>query len=152
MNDICISTVTPVFLGEDFLDALVNKLEILRVKLINDQCNLILLESIFVVDGATDQSLEVLRKLEKKYSWVRVIILSKNFGQHPATEAGVLYSSGDWVVTIDEDLQHDVDSILEMLATAIVNNSDIVYALPLNKVHKSVFRDNASIFYKKIRG
>ena len=150
MDDIRISTVTPVYSGEKYLDKLVHKLDALRVKLIDDNCHLILSESIFVVDGAIDQSLTVLKKLELKYDWVRVVVLSKNYGQHPATEAGILYSSGDWVVTIDEDLQHDVDSILEMLATAIVNNSDIVYALPLNKAHKSVFRDNASILYKKI--
>jgi glycosyltransferase involved in cell wall biosynthesis len=150
MDSIYISTVTPVFSGEEYLDKLVKKLEVLRGELIDGDFGLKLLESIFVVDGAVDQSLEVLRKLEKKYDWIRVVVLSKNYGQHPATEAGVLYSSGDWVVTIDEDLQHDVDFILKMLATAIVDTSDVVYALPVDKVHKSFFRDNASIFYKKI--
>ena len=36
-----------------------------------------------------------MKKLELKYDWVRVVVLSKNYGQHPATEAGILYSSGD---------------------------------------------------------
>ena len=150
MGSTYISTVTPVYSGEKYLDELVEHLEKFKDGLVDKSHNLELLESIFVVDGAIDQSLAVLKKLELKYDWVRVIILSKNYGQHPATEAGILYSSGDWVVTLDEDLQHDANFISEMLATAIVNKSDIVYALPLSGVHKSFFRDNVSILYKKI--
>ena len=66
MDDIRISTVTPVYSGEKYLDKLVHKLDALRVKLIDDNCHLILSESIFVVDGAIDQSLTVLKKLELK--------------------------------------------------------------------------------------
>ncbi len=150
MESTYISTVTPVYSGEKYLDELVEHLEKFKSGLVDKSHNLELLESIFVVDGAIDQSLAVLKKLELMYDWVRVVVLSKNYGQHPATEAGILYSSGDWVVTLDEDLQHDVNFISEMLATAIVNKSDVVYALPLSGVHKSFFRDNATILYKII--
>jgi polyisoprenyl-phosphate glycosyltransferase len=150
MGNIYISTVTPVYSGEKYLENLVQHLEKFKNGLVDKSYDLELLESIFVVDGAIDQSLAVLKKLELKYDWIKVVVLSKNYGQHPATEAGILYTSGDWVVTLDEDLQHDVNFITQMLATAIVNKSDVVYALPMSGVHKSFFRDNASILYKKV--
>ena len=79
MDDIRISTVTPVYLGEKYLDKLVHKLDSLRVKLIDDNCNLILSESIFVVDGAIDQSLTVLKKLELKIvKMLPYLMISKN--------------------------------------------------------------------------
>ena len=48
-----------------------------------------------------------MRELAEKFGFVRKVWLSRNFGQHAATLAGMASSGGDWIVTMDEDGQHD---------------------------------------------
>jgi len=145
---ITISTVSPVYNGAKYLPSLVEALGKLRQSLDTADAGLALAESIFVVDEAVDESEKVLRELEKKYDWIKVITLSSNFGQHPATIAGMLYSSGDWVVTMDEDLQHHPKYLLSLLDTAVKDNADICYANSLDKVHNSFMRDGAGRLFK----
>jgi glycosyltransferase involved in cell wall biosynthesis len=61
-------------------------------------------EVIFVDDSAIDASPRLLDELAAAHGWITAIHLMRNFGQHAATIAGIIYSSGDWVVTMDEDL------------------------------------------------
>jgi glycosyltransferase involved in cell wall biosynthesis len=73
-----------------------------------------------------------------------MVELSRNYGQHSATIAGILYSSGDWVVTLDEDLQHQPAQIETLLKTACAEKSDVVYASPHGTVHGGGYRDRLS--------
>jgi glycosyltransferase involved in cell wall biosynthesis len=84
------------------------------------------------------------------FDWINVVSLSKNFGQHAATAAGISYSSGDWVVTMDEDMQHDPNLLIDMIKKVVNTGSDILYANPKSFVHKSIYRDRASRGCKKI--
>lgn len=147
---ILISTVTPVYRGEEYLRRLVQELEQFRTQLSSEGWPIALAEAIFVDDGSVDGSRNVLAQLEREYSWVRVISLSKNFGQHSATAAGILHSSGDWVATLDEDLQHRPTVLIDMFREAMTSRADIVYANPLHPVHGSFFRDGASKTFKWI--
>jgi len=148
MEKIALSTVTPVYCGEKYLKNLVNELEKVRNFFSEKELPIELVESIFVDDGSIDNSYIVLKELEKQYSWIRIISLSRNYGQHSATIAGLLYSSGDWVATLDEDLQHHPCHLFEMLSKVIVDNFDVLYAKPIENVHKSLFRDISSKLYK----
>ena len=65
-----------------------------------------LAELILIDDAAVDASPTIVDDLEADHAWVTALHLMRNFGQHAATIAGVLHSSGDWIVTMDEDLQH----------------------------------------------
>jgi glycosyltransferase involved in cell wall biosynthesis len=145
-----ISTVTPVYAGEDYLEQLIEKLEELKVRWNEEDVPLELIESIFVNDASRDGSLDILYKMQKEKNWIKLVNLSRNYGQHPATVAGVLHSSGDWVVTLDEDLQHDPSHIEQMLKTAILNEQDVVYAKPEEAVHKKLIRDFSSKAFKAI--
>jgi polyisoprenyl-phosphate glycosyltransferase len=144
MQLITLSTVTPVYRGAETLRALVVELDRYKKELLLSEGPLRLIESIFVDDGSNDGSSILLAELEEEYDWVHVITLSRNYGQHPATVAGILYSSGDWVATLDEDLQHHPKFLNELLHQAVIRNSDIVYANPIHAVHESVFRDISS--------
>jgi polyisoprenyl-phosphate glycosyltransferase len=144
MQLITLSTVTPVYRGAETLRALVAELDQYRKELITAQGPLRLVESIFVDDGSADGSSSVLEELKEEFDWIHVITLSRNYGQHPATVAGILYSSGDWVATLDEDLQHHPKFLNELLQKAITESSDIVYANPIHPVHESAFRDTSS--------
>lgn len=148
MNKISISIVTPVYAGKDFLADLVDKIEKVRDEWRNAQIPLELNEAIFVNDSSTDDSLKILNDIQKDKKWVRLINLSRNFGQHQATIAGILHSSGDWVVTLDEDLQHDPAFIDTLLEYAVNNESDVVYACPEESVHESFLRDWTSKTFK----
>ena len=145
-----LSTVTPVYSGACYLEELTQELSTLREKWVANNVPITLAEAIFVNDSSIDDSYQVLERINSKYSWVTVLNLSRNFGQHPATVAGILHSSGDWIVTLDEDLQHRPDQIENLIRKAVKESYDIVYACPKEAVHENLIRDLGSRFYKKL--
>ncbi len=72
-------------------------------------------EVIFVDDGSTDNSLEIIQSYAKKQKNIRVIALSRNFGKEPALSAGLAEASGDAVITIDADGQQPPKLIPEFI-------------------------------------
>ncbi len=90
-------------------------------------------EVLLVHDCGPDRSDEVLESLSKKYSFIRPIWLSRNYGQHAATLAGMASATGDWVATVDEDGQHDPKDIAKLLDTAQTDSLQLVYAQPTNR-------------------
>lgn len=146
-----LSTVTPVYAGFPYLERLVLELNELRIDLAGTK-NIRFKEAFFVIDGTSDGSYELLQKLSADYDWVRLVELSKNYGQHPATKAGVLLTDSDFVVTLDEDLQHRPLEVKKMLCCMVENKADIVYAHPIARIHKSYFRNFCSVAAKTILG
>jgi glycosyltransferase involved in cell wall biosynthesis len=73
-------------------------------------------EVIIVDDGSIDGSYGVLEKLTAQDPHLKVVRLRRNFGQTPALQAGIDYSSGDILVTMDGDLQNDPADIPMLLA------------------------------------
>ena len=73
-------------------------------------------EFVCVDDGSRDGTLAVLRELQRGDPRLRVVALSRNFGQLAATTAGMAEARGDAVVTIDADLQDPPEAILDMVA------------------------------------
>ena len=72
-------------------------------------------EMVFVDDGSTDTSLQLLQELQEKDSHVVVVSFRKNFGQTAAMAAGFDYACGDVIITMDADLQNDPRDIPLML-------------------------------------
>ena len=72
-------------------------------------------EIIFVDDGSTDGSFGVLETLARPDGRVKVVRLRRNFGQTAALQAGIDWSSGDVLVTLDGDLQNDPADIPRLL-------------------------------------
>ncbi len=72
-------------------------------------------EIIFIDDGSTDNSLNVLRGLQKSDPKIRIISFRRNFGQTAALSAGFEHAKGDIVVAIDADLQNDPADIPKMI-------------------------------------
>ncbi len=148
MDIINVSTITPVYSGKEYLVELIEEILKIRESWVSRNLSINLLEAIFVDDASTDGSLYILKEYQQKYHWIKVIQLSKNFGQHPATVAGILHSSGDWIFTLDEDLQHHPKFFEQLLKGIIEQQSDVVYAKPKTNVHSSFFRDFSSKTYK----
>ena len=145
-----VSVVVPVYRGAAFLEELVEALSRVRHAWEDERAPLGLAEVIFVDDASVDSSIEVLRDLQARFSWVKVLQLSRNFGQHPATVAGILHTSGDWVCTLDEDLQHPPESLPALLAQAVAGSADVVYGQSQSAVHESPFRDWSSRLFKSL--
>lgn len=101
-------------------------------------------EMILVHDCGPDRSDLVIEELENNHSFVRVVWLSRNYGQHAATMAGMASATGDWVVTIDEDGQHNPADIGSMLDVAIDGSLQLVYAKPANSPPHSWLRNLSS--------
>jgi hypothetical protein len=147
-----VSVVVPVYAGANFLDELAERLDHIRTTWAADEAPVGLAEVIFVDDEAVDDSPSMLDRLAAESPWIRVLRLSRNYGQHPATIAGILYSSGDWVVTLDEDLQHPPEKLEPMLRLAVSQGLDVVYASPQGAIHESAIRDLGSVLFKRLIG
>lgn len=150
IQSVTLSTVTPVYKGADYILELIRALDDVRSTINSSRIPLQLVESIFVVDDAPDESEMILADAAMDHPWVRIVSLSRNFGQHPATLAGIMYSSTDWVVTLDEDLQHHPRYILDMLRLAISSEADLVYGVPCTTVHTSWYRNLGSKIVKRV--
>lgn len=101
-------------------------------------------EVVLVHDHGPDASPTVMRELASQYDWVRTVWLSRNYGQHAATLAGISSTGGDWIVTMDEDGQQDPRDIPTMLDTALREQAAVVYGAPVNKPPHGALRNSAS--------
>lgn len=143
-----VSVVVPVYSGEDYLERLVDQVRALRESWQVSGAPIVLTDLILVDDSARDGSPELIDSLGRNHDWVVPLHLARNYGQHGATIAGILHSSGDWVATIDEDLQHPPSRIPELLRNAVEQRADIVYARPTSPVHATRVRDWTSAAFK----
>ena len=100
-------------------------------------------EIILVHDNGPDRSDIVMRRLAQDDD-VRAIWLSRNYGQHAATLAGIASSSSDWIVTMDEDGQQDPRDIAGLLDTAVSMQAQVVYGKPINPPPHGRLRNAAS--------
>lgn len=73
-------------------------------------------ELIFIDDGSTDRSHDILIKVFESDKTVKFIRLRKNFGQTAALQAGFDHAKGEVIITMDGDLQHDPEDIPRLLA------------------------------------
>ncbi|MBL8569776.1 MAG: glycosyltransferase family 2 protein [Phreatobacter sp.] len=147
---VLISVVVPVYAGQDYLPRLVEALAAVRASWESEGAPMRLGEAVLVDDEAIDRSAETLDALAKAYPWVVPLHLMRNFGQHAATIAGIQHTSGDWVVTMDEDLQHPPAAIETMLRKAVSESADIIYGTPDSDVHEALSRDWASRAFKQL--
>ena len=83
-------------------------------------------ELILVDDGSTDESRSLLKSLAKDHHNLRVLLLSKNFGQTPAIQAGFDHAKGNVIVTLDSDMQNDPKDIPLLVNKLKSENLDLV--------------------------
>ena len=125
-KSICV--VIPVYRSASNLENVVNELIFsLSSSEKLSQLNYRLNRVILVDDGSTDGSADVIDSL-KENPIISPIFLNRNYGQHAAIFAGVLTSTEDLIVTMDEDGAHDPDLIPWMIEKIESENIDIVYA------------------------
>lgn len=140
-----VSVVVPVYQGETTLKRVVEEVLPLVAPHLTPAGNLVVIEEILLVfDHGPDNSGAVIRELVAEHGVVTPVWLSRNFGQHAATLAGMASSGGEWIVTMDEDGQHDPAAIGDLIDTAIRTQSSVVYAQPTNPPPHGLTRNAAS--------
>lgn len=105
-------------------------------------------EIILVNDNCPQNSLEIIEQLCKEDSHVVGIELSRNFGQIKAITAGLEYSSGDYVVVMDCDLQDAPEEILNLYNKLLKTESDVVFAKRKNRQDNKTKIFVSKCFYK----
>lgn len=75
-------------------------------------------EIIFVDDGSTDSTYQILKDIALADQYVKAISFIRNFGHHKAVVAGILEASGDYIITMDADLQNPPEEIPGLLEKA----------------------------------
>lgn len=144
-----IGLVVPVYAGESHLERLVARISAIRSGLEEARAIVRIEELILVDDGAIDGSPELIDRLAAQHPWIVALHMSRNFGQHAATVAGIMHSAADWIATLDEDLQHPPEQILALLGHAVGQGADVVYAKPKAAVHGTASRDFTSRTFKR---
>ena len=148
---ISVSVVIPVYRGEGTLPALMAEIAPLVTEQTTPAGRSFRVDEVLLVwDRGPGRSDQTLRELAATYSWVKPVWLSRNFGQHAATLAGMTSSGGEWIVTMDEDGQQDPAYIGAMLDQAYQYGAQLVYGTPANPPPHSAFRNAGSKFAKRL--
>jgi polyisoprenyl-phosphate glycosyltransferase len=146
-----ISIVVPVYQGELTLEPLLSEIELLTTPQSTPGGVAFRVSEVMLVhDGAIDGSDVIMSSLAARLPFVSPIWLSRNFGQHAATLAGMSSTSGDWVVTLDEDGQHNPRDIIQLLDVAVKHDVQLVYARPINEPSHGWVRNCSSALAKWI--
>jgi glycosyltransferase involved in cell wall biosynthesis len=110
-------------------------------------------EVVAVDDGSRDATATMLVEQGRNWPELRLIKLRRNSGHQAALTAGLQRAQGDWVVSIDADLQDPPETIAEMLRLAREQGLDVVYGVRSDRSTDTFFkRQTAGVYYKLMRG
>lgn len=141
-TEIKLSIVIPVYNSEEIIFKLHERLIDTLSRMTND------FELILVNDGSTDNSWEKLKELASSDPHVKAILFRKNYGYDNAVMAGLRLAKGNFVVVMDDDLQHEPEDMPNLLIE-IKKGFDVVY-VNFKKKEYSIFKNLASWLNGKI--
>lgn len=139
-NKFDISVVVPVYNSEECLNELHSRIQ-------NALADF-RFQIIFVNDGSSDRSWNILSEFSVNHENVISIDLSKNFGQNNAILAGLKYCRGEYTVIMDDDLQHDPKDI-PLLITECKKGFDVCFA-SFENLNQKGWKNSGSRFNGKI--
>jgi len=125
------SVVIPVYNSEKTLIELTNRLSDTFSKIMVDY------EIILIDDCSSDNSWRILKELHQKNNNIKIIHLQKNFGQHNAILCGLNYAQGDYIITMDDDLQNPPEEIPKLI-DKIQEGYSVVYGRYKIKYHSRI--------------
>ena len=130
------SIVVPVYNSSKTLDELYNRIKDVFENVIHQEFELIL-----VNDASKDGSDDVLKRLNRMDDRVKYIDLARNHGQQKAVLCGIEHSDGDFVITMDDDLQHPPEEIPKLIEKMASDPKiDVVIGMYDSKKHNSIRR------------
>ena len=141
-NKLELSIVCPCYNEENVIEIFLKKIEpvVQSIK--------ISYEIIFINDGSTDGTLDILQNAKKNHKYLRIINFTRNFGKEAALTAGLEVSLGNAVIPIDVDLQDPPELIIDLIEKWY-EGYDVVLAKRINRTSDSFLkRKSAELFYK----
>jgi polyisoprenyl-phosphate glycosyltransferase len=136
------SVVIPVYNSENTLKELVNRIEILFNGMSQSY------EIILIDDCSIDKSWDLLKKLHSIDTKIKIIHLIRNFGQHNALLAGFNICKGNFIITLDDDLQHPPEEIPKLISKVSEGYFVVYGRYPPN--NSNFVEDLLSRFYQKL--
>lgn len=132
------SVIIPVYNSENIVSTTVQK--------VVDCFNKVDLkyEIILVNDGSPDNSWEVIKRLAEKYKNVTSINLLKNYGQHTAVFCGLEQANGDYMITMDDDMQNPPAEIVHLI-NKVTEGYDTVFGKFKEKKHNKIRKIGSKI-------
>ncbi|CAG1021131.1 putative glycosyltransferase [Patescibacteria group bacterium] len=131
-----LSLVVPVYNEEKTLEILVQK--VLTVSFPQN----ISKEIILVNDGSKDKSGEIMDQLAEKFSEIKSYHNKKNSGKTQTVKNGISYTTGDYVVIQDADLEYEPNELVDLLNLMLEKDLDVVYGNRFGKKNKVVYWQN----------
>ncbi|WNB93863.1 glycosyltransferase family 2 protein [Bacillus sp. NEB1478] len=153
MKQPVLTIVVPCYNEEEVLSITIGALHRLLKKMISEELVSVESKLLFVDDGSTDQTWSMIYKESLKNEYVRGLKLSRNVGHQNALLAGLFAAkaSSDCVLSIDADLQDDVN-VIPTFIEKFKKGYDIVYGVRKNRECDTFFkRSTAEFFYKFMR-
>nr|WP_320051356.1 glycosyltransferase family 2 protein [uncultured Desulfuromonas sp.] len=139
------SIVVPVYKSQNTLQELFERID-LTFRDLERPYELILVE-----DCGGDNSWDVMQGLSREHTQVRIAQLTRNFGQHNALICGFSMARGEFVVTMDDDLQHPPEEIPRLIATIEETGVDAVHGVPRERKH-ALYKNVGSYVYRFLLG
>lgn len=140
-----IDLVVPCFNEEESIPLFYDEIKKIRNKMY------VLIEIIFVNDGSSDKTLNIIKKIVKEDKLVKYISFSRNFGKEAAMLAGLEASTGNYVTIMDVDLQDPPELLPEMVRLIEEEGYDVVGTRRVTRKGEPVIRSFfARCFYKLI--
>ena len=121
-----------------------------EIKKISNEMKEVIFEIIFVDDGSKDNTLKVIKDIAKKDVRVRYISFSRNFGKEAAMYAGFKESTGDYIATMDADLQDPPELLKDMLKYIKEEGYDSVATKRKTRKGEPFIKSIFSVIYYKI--
>lgn len=141
-----VSIVVPIYNEQDVLPLFVEQLRPVLDALGTTY------EVVAVDDGSRDQTPVLLQRYRRDWPQLRVVRLRANSGHQAAMSAGLRLARGEWLASIDADLQDPPEVLAEMLATAKREQVDVVYGVRGDRSSDTRFkRLTAKVFYRTMR-
>lgn len=143
--------VVPCYNEEEIIEKSIDKLKEKMNRLIKEKKISPKSKVMFVNDGSRDNTLSMLHKAAKEDAMISVLGFSTNFGHQSAILAGMMYSKdyADMVVTIDADLQQDIEALDDFIA-CYYKGSEVVYGVRNDRSADSFFKKSTATMYYKL--
>lgn len=137
-----VSIVVPVYGGSAALSELCRRLDVTM------QSTGLAHEVILVDDRGQAEAWSIISEVAEQQPRVHGLRLSRNFGQHAATICGIAHARGEWIITMDDDLEHPPESIPSLLAAGD-NDHPLVYGVFQKRTH-AAYRNLSSELMRRM--
>lgn len=136
-----IGLVIPCYNEDSVLLSLVDRLNRLRDSIA------IGVNILFVNDGSSDSTRDLLNRICAQYTWVSCIHLSRNFGHQAAVSAGLMHVKGDAAVVLDADLQ-DPPEVIPAMVEKWMEGYDVVFGVRRKRKEGAFLKASYFLFYR----